>query len=240
MISKVFNRVIFHNWKRIKYFEVPRIIHSEIEAIEKNKKEQSPIRILDIGAGSASYWNEPIFNTCKNLEIILLDASMDAYSSFPDSRHKFKREIGIVPSNLNQYADSEFDLVVALDLIEHLDKSEGYLLLYEIDRISSNSSLIFTPNGFSWQPPSLNNPYNAHISGWSPKELRDMGWTKQIGNTGWKFATSSYGLPKYKNKVLLAFMILSLPLSKLFPSLSFSFTAIKRTKSYRISEQKLS
>lgn len=150
MISKIFDRLIFCNWKWIKYFEVPRIIYREIELISKNKNEDRPLRVLDIGAGNASYWNDSIFNSCEDLEVTLLDASLEAYSSTPSSKHKFKRELGIVPANLNSYLDSEFDLIVALDLIEHLPKSEGYLLLYEIDRISSKSSLVFTPNGFSW------------------------------------------------------------------------------------------
>jgi hypothetical protein len=75
---------------------------------------------------------------------------------------------------------------VAFDLIEHLSREDGYKLLYEVDRISAFASLIFTPNGFVWQPPTEKNSFDAHLSGWTPSEFRRMGWSKLKGHGGSK------------------------------------------------------
>ena len=226
----------------VKFFQVPRIIRKELDLLSKEIAPNQAIRVLDIGAGPASYWNEKVlieFFQKRKVEITLFDATEDSGLQSPSALIQVSKVVGIAPRDLEFFQDSEFDLVIALDLIEHLSKENGYLLLYQLDRLASNSSLVFTPNGFIWQPPSLNNPFNAHISAWKPKELRKLGWKKQYGNIGFSIFIGPYGLLKFNSRVLYIANILMLPIVRIFPFLGFSFTAVKRQKNSWIKEQRL-
>jgi hypothetical protein len=230
-----------HNF--IVFFQVSRIIAKELESLSKKIDQNKIIRVLDIGAGPAKYWNDAVlldFFRKRKVEITLFDATEESGLTSPSELISVSKIVGIAPRDLDSLQDSEFDLVIALDLIEHLSKEDGYLLLYQLDRLTSKSSLIFTPNGFVWQPPALNNPFNAHISAWKPKELRQLGWKNQFGNVGLFFLVGPYGLLKYNSKVINIINILALPIVRVCPFLGFSVTAIKRQKNSWIKEQKLS
>jgi hypothetical protein len=230
-------------YRFVKFFQVSRIIAKELEVLSNEIEPDKIIRVLDIGAGPAKYWNDKVlldFFCKRKVEITLFDATEESGLASPSELISVSKIVGIAPNDLDTFGDSEFDLVIALDLIEHLTKEDGYSLLYQLDRLALKSSLIFTPNGFVWQPPSLNNPFNAHISAWKPRELRQLGWKQQYGNVGFSFFVGPYGLLKYNSRVINLLNTLALPIVRFFPSLGFSFTAIKRQKNSWIKEQRLS
>ena len=68
------------------------------------------------------------------------------------------------------FPDESIDGVVALDLIEHLEKKDGLALLDAIERIARKRVVIFTPNGFLPQGEYDNNPWQVHKSGWEVSE----------------------------------------------------------------------
>jgi hypothetical protein len=92
-----------------------------------------------------------------------------------------------------------------------------------------------------WQPPSVNNPFNAHISGWTPSEFRKLGFNKLQGHSGLKVLRGAYAQPKkwIKSWVLLEIDALATISVWKIPRLAFSFTAVKSTKNPRIQEQDL-
>ncbi len=94
--------------------------------------------------------------------------------------------------------------------------------------------MIYTPNGFLWQPPSTNNAFNAHISGWSIKDLRKFGFTDFRGHVGAKFFWGPYALPKfsYANKVLVAANLLGNLLTKFSPKSSLAISAVARADQF--------
>ena len=53
----------------------------------------------------------------------------------------------------NHVSKNSHDAVIALDLIEHLDKDSGFKLLKMLERIAIKKVIIFTPNGFLRQVP---------------------------------------------------------------------------------------
>ena len=81
-------------------------------------------------------------------------------------------------------ADS-FDCVVALDVIEHLPKEDGYAFLSELERIARQRVVLFTPNGFLAQAPYDDNPFQEHLSGWEVEELIARGF-EVLGVNGWR------------------------------------------------------
>lgn len=214
----------------------PKIILSEINCVVRNKQNSDSLRILDLGCGDGSIWSNSELSDClvsKNVKITLIDANQGLLERSQSGKEpRFFHEVGVLPQYLQKFQADEFDIVLAIDLIEHLSKEDGYHLLYEIDRIAQYSSIILTPNGFLWQPPALNNSKNAHISSWTVKELRNIGWDNVRGLLGLKMFWGPYGQPKNKptNTLMWEFFAFQKILCFLFPRLSISFRAIKRRK----------
>ena len=204
------------------------VLGSIIRDFRIERKKDTVLRILDIGSGGAKYW-EKICSTEKTaLDLVLFDPNrpknLETLSKFSNVTH-FPGE---APDDLSEFQSDDFDIVVAFDLIEHLSKENGYILAYEIDRLCRWTSLVFTPNGFVWQPPSANNKFNAHISGWTPGELRSLGWKPSFGHTGFKWLFKSYGLPAYNRRVSRTLSYASALLVRKIPRIAFSFSAIKK------------
>ncbi|MEK6826418.1 MAG: methyltransferase domain-containing protein [Nanoarchaeota archaeon] len=97
----------------------------------------------------------------------------------------------------NKFNENSFDCVLALDLIEHLDKEQGFKLLKDMEGIASKKTIIFTPNGYLPQGEIAGNPWHKHKSGWTVKDMQKNGY-KVIGIGGWKFLRKETGLMKYR------------------------------------------
>jgi hypothetical protein len=199
-------------------------------------KGLGPIRVLDIGYGSGLHWTNLESDFPENVEITALDLA-SGENLGPAAR--FVR--GRVPECLVEFPDASFDCVVAFDLIEHLEKHDGYRLIYEMERISSQLSVIFTPNGHVWQPPAPSNPFQAHISGWTPSEMKSLGWTEIFGTTGAKFLYGPLAIPKALKSGFPAQVLRHLidRVITLSPALSFSFLAIQRRSRLAVSSKNL-
>ena len=194
-----------------------------LEISESLQKKSGVLRILDIGAGSGHYWlNAPLLDLTLNnrVELNFLDAHGKINKTHNNQIKFINKFVGIAPGALSQFSDSEFDIVLAFDLIEHLTKTDGYILLYEMDRISGNKKIILTPNGWVWQPPSSNNKFNAHLSGWRVKDFKGAGYRKIRGMLGAKFLLGPYAIPK-KNKFIFDALVW-----KIFSTLTLSLIHI--------------
>ncbi|MEM4268204.1 MAG: methyltransferase domain-containing protein [Candidatus Woesearchaeota archaeon] len=100
-----------------------------------------------------------------------------------------------------KFKECSFDCVVALDLIEHLKKKDGYKLIKKMERIAKKKVIIYTPNGFLSQKSLEGNPYQKHRSGWHALEFQKMGY-KVIGIHGLKSLRGELAEPKYRPKWL--------------------------------------
>jgi hypothetical protein len=213
-----------------------QLIAKEIEQLSECYERK--IKVVDLGCGLAEYWKSGALKKALDsniLELTLIDAS-DTFSKMDNVfGPNVTMRAGLIPEVLEVLSENFFDVSIALDLIEHFPKHTGLNFLYEVDRVTSLSSIIFTPNGLVWQPPSENNPWNAHLSGWQPRELRELGWTNTYGTFGFKKSYGPYGLRKNRfNKFTFAIHLLSFPIIKRYPRLAFSFLAIKSSKNPRI------
>jgi hypothetical protein len=204
--------------------------------LESMPAGSTSVRILDCGAGSAVYWRE-IEKKLGNFKLAITLIDLVRPRELPRlERGSVNFLESRLPEGLAKVGYDDYDIVVALDLIEHLPKSDGYLLLYEMERVAKIAAIIFTPNGLVWQPPSENNPFNAHISGWTPKDLVRFGWGGTMGHGGLKFLTGPYGLPtNHSTPALRAPLeIVGLFVAR-FPSMCFSFSAVVRSEASRAS-----
>lgn len=230
-------RVFFRKLSLTLPISISDILISEISRLATKSTQLS---VLDLGAGSAKYWDEVLkeFPHVK-FKLNLMDAVAIESLACSLDHVTVSRIQGEVPIDLLDIRPDTYDLVVAFDLIEHLTKDQGYMLLYELDRVSSGTSVVFTPQGFVWQPPSTNNKFNAHISGWKPQELKKLGWKKIRGHTGSQYLYGPYGL--HKNWVrgwplLEIDALLKMCIYRL-PKFAFAFSATKRIKNKRLLEQ---
>ena len=129
--------------------------------------------VLDIGCGNkfhASKLKEE--NRCK--KIITLDAWENTK---PDILLDVSKES--LP-----FSDESVDVVLMIDLIEHLEKDEGERLLVEAERVCKKCLVILTPlwwddNKKHVEDPRLwcyGNQFNLHKSLWTEEDFHN--WTR--------------------------------------------------------------
>lgn len=84
------------------------------------------------------------------------------------------------------FSDNEFDAVILIQVIEHLKKEDGEIILTKMEHWAGKKILIACPNGFIQQDSFYGNPHDIHHSGWNIKEMKAMGF-KAYGQGGLKF-----------------------------------------------------
>jgi len=116
------------------------------------------------------------------------------------------------------FNDDEFDLAVALEVLEHMPKAKGLLLVEELERIA-NRIIVSTPTIFFRQPLYDENLFQKHISIWHYNEFKQKGYiVRGIGGLR---------LPAPRSKHCREISYALGRLTYLFPGLSTSMIAIK-------------
>jgi ubiquinone/menaquinone biosynthesis C-methylase UbiE len=153
--------------------------------------------LLDIGCGA----NSPIKRFSKKMFCAGVDAHMPSIEkSKSQGIHNEYYNFNVLDIG-EEFSDNSYECVVASDLIEHLTKEDGYRLIEMMERIASKRVIIFTPNGFLKQGEYDENPFQVHLSGWHPEEMKAKGY-KVIGINGSKDLRGEYAEFKYKPKYL--------------------------------------
>lgn len=70
-----------------------------------------------------------------------------------------------------------YDLIVCAELIEHLPKEKGHDLLRLLAHATRGLAIVTSPVGFQEQGELFGNPHQKHLSGWTPEELEEAGWS---------------------------------------------------------------
>ena len=86
------------------------------------------------------------------------------------------------------FIDKSYDVVLCLDVIEHLEMNQAVIVLNTFKRIASKKVVIFTTDGFVKQEDGhgwgSNNPeWQKHRCGFSQNDLTNLGFkvTKELG-----------------------------------------------------------
>lgn len=194
------------------------------EKAEKLYRAHHVKTLLDLGAGS-----NPHNQIRQGLGIrqILVDISnesdIDTVIFVDIMNFAFISENLMVLTGRNKV-----DCVVALHVVEHLEKNQSLELIHQMSNWADKILIIETPNGFLKQEGTPNNPYQAHLCGFTVNELRSLGFTV-TGTTGMKFLRNNHSKGSYKIKSIFVY-ILDRILFKLFhrfPKLSFNLFAYK-------------
>lgn len=157
------------------------------------KELESCNTILEIGAGKSSY-----------LRLLSIPLQITAIDIHRESLEKGLRNgvfdeiiIGDAEQIEGLVPPYSFDAVVAFDFIEHLEKENGREFLRKSEKIARKAAIIFTPNGFLEQPPTKDNPFQEHRSGWTYEEMEKMGYSIK-GINGIKCLSGMYNSSRIK------------------------------------------
>jgi len=185
------------------------------------KKELSDCNsVLDLGCGNNSpiqYCNVPFSAGVENFESYLKESQQKKIHN-----QYLKADITKI-----DFKPNSFDAVIAIDVLEHLFKEEGYALLKKMEKWARKKIIVFTPNGYVYQDGYDNNPLQEHKSGWSIKELKELGF-KIFGINGWKKLRGYKASIKYKPTLLWRIISdLTQKIVYYFPKLAFQLLAVK-------------
>lgn len=137
--------------------------------------------ILDVGCGNDSL--------LKYLPESVYREGVDAFEPYlEESRKKaihHQYHLMNVLEIGKQFKENSFEAVYAGDLIEHLEKKDGFKLLTMMEKIAQKKVIVYTPNGFLPLPARDGNEFYIHLSGWEVEEMRNLGY-QVIGTSGWK------------------------------------------------------
>jgi hypothetical protein len=106
--------------------------------------------------------------------------------------------------NLSQYfKPGQFDACVALDVIEHLPKEDGFQLMRSMEAVARHKVVFLTPNGFLPQRHTETSDLQEHLSGWNPSEMRGRGY-RVAGVLGPKCLRGEYHRLKWRPEAFWA------------------------------------
>jgi len=129
------------------------------------------------------------------------------------------------------FESNSFDCAVSIEVLEHLNKADGLKMIKEMERVARKKIILTTPNGYlPAYAGSGDNPEEKHLSGWTYKELRKLGF-RVYGLNGLKiFWTIKHGQAVTRIRVPILSTLL-VDISEFFgychPSLAFQFFFVK-------------
>ncbi len=172
---------------------------TQISTIVKFAEELKPLSVLDLGAGMGQYG----FLLRMNLEAenlfevdgaqgrlrpregwnIKIDG-VEGCAGYMTPVHTYAyNEVtnANVLDALPKIADGSYDLVLAVDILEHLTTADGLVFLDHCKRVSKRAALISTPKIFHPQEVEAN-PFENHRSLWTAEQLADKGFAHVLPN----------------------------------------------------------
>ena len=126
--------------------------------------------VLDIGCGNLS----PL-RFLPRAHLSGLDGYPPALKEARSNRTHDEFISGDVTGIAQLFPSRKFDACIALDVIEHLQKNDGWRMLEDMERLATRHVVIFTPNGFVPQK-SKDGDLQEHLSGWTADEMRSRGY----------------------------------------------------------------
>ena len=133
--------------------------------------------VLDVGCGDG-FPMVGFRNLRRNPEVAEYMVGADEYLKSL-SKCKFLKlydEHILCDASILPFREKSFDTVLCLNLVEHLKKKEGIMLINEVERIARKQVILYLPVGYLPQPHKDENIFLEHKSGWIPKEFENIGY----------------------------------------------------------------
>lgn len=180
--------------------------------------------VLDVGCGS---WS-PLANVKKSFYSVGIDIHKPSIDKIKKSKIHDRTKVGDVLKLSTYFRPKSFDAVIALDVVEHFKKEEGFDLIRQMESIARKKVIVLTPFGFTVQHPVDGNPFQEHKSGWYIHDFRKRGY-KTYGMRGFRFIRAGeYATIRYKPWFLWAVIAtLSQFVTYFYPKLAYQILAVK-------------
>lgn len=114
---------------------------------------------------------------CKSL------LGCDIWLDYLKVTNKYFPVIQLGMNELDKFVDESFDVVICLDVLEHLDLTVALNSIDHMKRIARKKVIIYTPSNFKTNEEHINNvwnlgknPYQEHRCFLEPQKLRDLGF----------------------------------------------------------------
>lgn len=101
------------------------------------------------------------------------------------------------------FPDKSFDVVMALQVLEHLEKKEAWKLVAKMEKIAKRQVILATPIGYMHHPHTDNNPHQEHKSAFQPEDFEKKGY--KVFKFGRKEILGEHGIVHTKNSFLRKF-----------------------------------
>ncbi|MDO9478143.1 MAG: class I SAM-dependent methyltransferase [Pseudohongiella sp.] len=171
---------------------------SQLSSIVGFLETSQPKSILDVGTGFGQYGflartniehfnlfevNGAIARKRERSEWNIVIDGIEAFKDYITPVHEYAynnifigNAMDVLPTLTQRY-----DIVLAIDILEHFDKDEGRQFIELLKHVCSGSVLVSTPKEFIEQHIEAN-PYEDHRSCWSLADLQACGFTAVLEN----------------------------------------------------------
>lgn len=179
--------------------------------------------VLDVGCGD----NSPLRRVKKTFYSEGIDIYRPSIIKSKKNKIHDKYVIGNIGNIDKYYENKSFDVVIAMDVIEHFKKADALMLLRKMEKIARKKVIILTPNGFLNQGHYEDNPHQDHKSGWLTKDLVSLGYRVR-GLRSFKFLRGGFASIRFRPWLFFGFIaFITEPILYYFPKFSFHLFAIK-------------
>lgn len=212
------SRSLRHRWRRFRAWLSPS------RTVELGRVIPSGSSVLDVGCGSRSQ----LVNLRERLSRL---SGIDAFPAALEDAHRSGAFDSLVEGRvqeLDRLFDADaYDVVAAIDLLEHLDEDDGGRLLEAMERVAAGRVVVLTPNRFVPQDARDGNPFQVHRSGWSPAQLRARGFSVK-GMHGLRMLRSEEARIRFRPHRFWALVSdFTAPIARVVPSLAYHLIATK-------------
>ena len=182
---------------------------------------------MDVGCG----FNSPVQNLRRRPPYLV---GVDGFLPvIEQSRDKRIHDQYCQTSLLNiakTFGPESFDCVLALDVIEHFNEEDALNLISQMERVARKKVIIFTPNGYLPQGEEYGNPFQKHLSGWTPRQMKRMGY-RVTGIGGFKCLRGEMARIRWHpSRFWLMVSLLSQTVTWNRPFLAFSILCVKEKR----------
>lgn len=129
--------------------------------------------VLDVGSGHGSY-HTALVDRARHVD--MLDAH---YPALVDRKKRYGSKVtprhGEALTLMSKMQDRSYDVVLGIDVVEHLEKADGLRLLAEMRRVGKRV-VLFVPEGNHPQAAHSGNEWQAHRSTWWAPDLEAIGF----------------------------------------------------------------
>lgn len=159
-----------------------------------SKELENNATVLDVACGTGIPMST--LNKFKQYRVTGVDL-FEPYLQIVRKRDIYENAVKADIRNL-PFPEKSFDVVIALHIIEHLEKEEGIAFMRQLEKIARKKVIIATPNGFLRQDGYDNNYLQEHKCGWYPEEMINYGYT--VTGQGWNIFHGNGYLARWSSK----------------------------------------